>query len=420
MDLFCGIGGLTHRLRSSGRAVSAGYDIDPSCRYAYEANNESTSVEADIRDVRFGDIAPHYANAASLGIGRMRTLPAVFRPYEKELARRRGLLPALGVCQACGRGRARIISIRKCPRPRLAWRIRRVRTRWTRSATTSTTACCLARTTAYTKLGADWCRWPLYWGEISLPVATTGRPTVADFVGHQPSIEAGETHPNDRAHASMPLSARNLRRIRQSSPGGSWKDWDENLVNPCHTTTYYPAPYGRMRWDAPAPTITTQFCYYSTGRFGHPEQDRAISVREGALLQTFPADYDLIPGGEPFLMRNLARHIGNAVPVKLAHCIGQRIMEAGHRGRQRTLERSGQGRRGRRDPRQQRSAGRHGRRELQEDDGGGQGELDRKHQQFEGLVKPLSSGYETVERRLVTPLPERRRGLCGTGRRGRG
>ena len=64
VDLFCGIGGLTHGLRSSGMTVSAGYDIDPSCRYAYEANNESTFVEADIRDVRFGDIESHYANAA--------------------------------------------------------------------------------------------------------------------------------------------------------------------------------------------------------------------------------------------------------------------------------------------------------------------------------------------------------------------
>ena len=58
-------------------------------------------------------------------------------------------------------------------------------------------------------------------GEISLPATATERPTVADFIGGQPSIEAGETHPNDRAHASMPLSSRNLRRIRQSRPGGS-------------------------------------------------------------------------------------------------------------------------------------------------------------------------------------------------------
>ena len=63
VDLFCGIGGLTNGLHSAGVAVGAGYDIDPSCRYAYEANNDSAFVQADIRDLRFGDIAPHYANA---------------------------------------------------------------------------------------------------------------------------------------------------------------------------------------------------------------------------------------------------------------------------------------------------------------------------------------------------------------------
>ena len=330
VDLFCGIGGLTHGLRSSGMAVSAGYDIDPSCRYAYEANNESTFVEADIRDVRFGDIAPHYANAAVSVLAGC----APCQPFSAHTRRSQqgdedcSLL--LEFARLAAEGRPEIISIENVPG--------------------------LARHGAFTEFtdtldalgyhidygvlscedyGVPQTRRRLVLlasllGEISLPVATTGRPTVADFIGNQPSIEAGETHPNDRAHASMPLSARNLRRIRQSSPGGSWKDWDDNLVSPCHTTTYYPAPYGRMRWDAPAPTITTQFCYYSTGRFGHPEQDRAISVREGALLQTFPADYDLIPGGEPFLIRNLARHIGNAVPVKLAHCIGQRIMEAAY------------------------------------------------------------------------------------------
>ena len=330
VDLFCGIGGLTHGLRSSGMTVSAGYDIDPSCRYAYEANNESTFVEADIRDVRFGDIESHYANAAV-------SVLAGCAPCQPFSAHTRGSERSdedcsllLEFARIVAEGRPEIISIENVPG--------------------------LARHQAFAKFtdaldslgyhidygvlscedyGVPQTRRRLVLlasllGEISLPTPTKKRPTVADFITGQPSIGAGETHPNDRAHASIPLSPRNLRRIRQSKPGGSWKDWDEDLVNPCHTATYYPASYGRMRWDALAPTITTQFCYYSTGRFGHPEQDRAISVREGALLQTFPADYDLIEGDEPFLICNLARHIGNAVPVKLAAAIGQRIMEAAH------------------------------------------------------------------------------------------
>ena len=138
----------------------------------------------------------------------------------------------------------------------------------------------------------------------------------------------GQADESDPVHVTMPLSDLNRRRIRQSKPGGTWRDWDDDLVNACHRETYYPAPYGRMRWDAPAPTITTQFCYYSTGRFGHPEQDRTISVREAALLQTFPADYDLVDDEAPLVVHKLARHIGNAVPVELAVAIGTAIVEA--------------------------------------------------------------------------------------------
>ena len=83
-----------------------------------------------------------------------------------------------------------------------------------------------------------------------------------------------------------------------------------------------------MRWDEPSPTITTQFYNYGTGRFGHPEQDRALSLREGALLQTFPPDYEFIdPSNDGISIKRLGIHIGNAVPVKLAENIGKSILE---------------------------------------------------------------------------------------------
>ena len=81
-----------------------------------------------------------------------------------------------------------------------------------------------------------------------------------------------------------------------------------------------------MRWDEPAPTVTTQFNGYGNGRFGHPEQDRAISLREGALLQTFPEDYSFVPEGEAVQIAPVARLIGNAVPVKLGEAIGRSII----------------------------------------------------------------------------------------------
>ena len=330
VDLFCGIGGLTHGLRLAGVGVSAGYDIDPSCHYAYEANNDSTFVQADIRDLHFADIERHYANAdVSVLAGCAPCQPfSAHTRRSKQSSEDCSLL--LEFARLVAEGRPEIVSIENVPG--------------------------LARHEAFAKFtealdslgyridygvlpcedyGVPQTRRRLVLlasllGEIVLPAATEERPTVADFISDQPSLGAGETHPEDCAHASMPLSPLNLRRIRQSKPGGSWKDWEGDLVNPCHRATHYPAPYGRMRWDAPAPTITTQFCYYSTGRFGHPEQDRAISVREGARLQTFPDGYDLIEGDEPYLICSLARHIGNAVPVNLAAAIGQRIMEAAH------------------------------------------------------------------------------------------
>ena len=81
-----------------------------------------------------------------------------------------------------------------------------------------------------------------------------------------------------------------------------------------------------MTWDAPSPTITTQYYGFGNGRFGHPDQDRAISLREGALLQSFPKTYQFVPNGDPIYRRIVGRLIGNAVPVKLGAAIGQSIV----------------------------------------------------------------------------------------------
>ena len=82
-----------------------------------------------------------------------------------------------------------------------------------------------------------------------------------------------------------------------------------------------------MTWEQIGPTITTQFFSYGTGRYGHPEQDRALSLREGALLQTFPRNYNFINPEQPFVFGDVARHIGNAVPVRLGEVIGESIVE---------------------------------------------------------------------------------------------
>ena len=121
----------------------------------------------------------------------------------------------------------------------------------------------------------------------------------------------------------------NLKRIRHTPYGGSWRDWPDELVLKCHKTTggkSFGSVYGRMIWDAPSPTMTTQCTGLGNGRFGHPTQDRAISIREAALLQTFPISYKFFPDEKSVAITKASRYIGNAVPPKLGEVIAESII----------------------------------------------------------------------------------------------
>jgi len=85
-----------------------------------------------------------------------------------------------------------------------------------------------------------------------------------------------------------------------------------------------------MNWDRPAPTITTKFYNYGSGRFGHPEQDRAISAREAARLQEFPDEFRFAPPEAPMRLSELGPLIGNAVPMSLSRWIGERCESIAH------------------------------------------------------------------------------------------
>ncbi len=147
--------------------------------------------------------------------------------------------------------------------------------------------------------------------------------TVRDWIFHLPPIRAGEAHGKVANHRAASLSPRNLERIRATPEGGGNRDWPDHLQLRCHKGfSGYSDVYGRMSWDAPASGLTTRCTSYSNGRFGHPEQDRAISVREAACLQTFPEDF-IFEGS----MVSMSRQIGNAVPVLLAELVGHRFIE---------------------------------------------------------------------------------------------
>lgn len=140
-----------------------------------------------------------------------------------------------------------------------------------------------------------------------------------------PKITAGEKSLTDLMHTSAHLSETNLKRV-QNTPhdGGSRTSWPDELVLECHKNSNgYKDVYGRMRWDEPSPTITGGCVMISKGRYGHPEQDRAISLREAARLQTFPDSFKFVGN-----FGNIAKQIGNAVPPLLAEMAAKEIKRA--------------------------------------------------------------------------------------------
>ena len=161
-------------------------------------------------------------------------------------------------------------------------------------------------------------------GQIELPPETHGHgkastyTTVRDAIGDLPPIAAGEEHPDILNHRAAGLSELNLERIQATPEGGGHRDWPEELKLPCHANTDgHTDVYGRLWWNRPASGLTTRCISYSNGRFGHPEQDRAISVREAACLQTFPIEFEFKGS-----LGSMARQIGNAVPVRIAELSG--------------------------------------------------------------------------------------------------
>ena len=148
-------------------------------------------------------------------------------------------------------------------------------------------------------------------------------PHASDAISEAGSIEDS----NDEWHRARTPTQRVLERIRAIPTGGNHYDLPEDLQLACHRRlreqgrTAATGPYGRIPLEGPAPTMTTRCTTVSCGRFVHPTEDRGISLREAALLQTFPPDYSFSG-----LHESMERQIGNAVPVKLAHALGLAVL----------------------------------------------------------------------------------------------
>lgn len=331
VDLFCGAGGLTHGLRSQGFEVSAGIDIDPACRFPYEHNNGGAKfIEQDVESFT----AEQLSSLFTKGKYRLLAGCAPCQPFStyaqgRDTSRdsKWGLLRSFAnLVKKVNPDLVTMENVPQLPQHEV----------FSEFVSVFSDYHIWYGVVECERYGLPQKRKRLVFlaskfGPISLIPPTHDKEsfkTVAEAIGDLPRLKAGQVDSNDPLHAAANLSDINFRRIKQSKPGGTWRDWDHDLVAACHkekSGSTYGSVYGRMRWDAPSPTMTT-LCYgYGNGRFGHPEQDRGISLREAALLQTFPITYKFAPDNERIRFKTVGRLIGNAVPVELGEVIGKSI-----------------------------------------------------------------------------------------------
>lgn len=329
VDLFCGVGGLTHGLQTAGINVVSGIDIDPDCQFAYETNNRARFVGADVSNLGFEAIADQFpSDSTRLLVGCAPCQP--FSKYSGGRSRQDKTAPIGRFASIVAALQPAVVSMENVAAVSRSksfsgflstLKMNQYEVEWG-----------IVDTSMY---GVPQRRKRLILlasrlGPISLPQPTTHTcpPTVRRTLKGLPSLAAGQADSSDPLHRASDLTEINLRRIRASTPGGTWRDWPNDLRAECHRSSSgmtFPAVYGRMEWDQPGPTMTTQYFGYGNGRFGHPEEDRALSLREGALLQTFPHTYQFERKNDRRPFTEIGRHVGNAVPVALAFAIGKTI-----------------------------------------------------------------------------------------------
>ena len=332
VDLFCGAGGLSHGFHQEGYRIAAGIDADEACRYPFETNNEAPFMRRSVEDLTAAEFEGEFTpGEPTVLVGCAPCQPFSKYSQGREDPRWRLLEDFARLIRECRPDIVSMENVARLPHFRAGAVFE--------NFVQSLRECGYAAAWSVVfcpDFGIPQSRSRLVLiasrhGQPFLPEKTHGEAgyvTVRETIGALPALAAGDADAKDVLHQCSHLSALNLERIRASRPGGTWRDWPERLVTDCHrreTGHGYSSVYGRMAWDEPAPTVTTQFFGFGNGRFGHPEQDRAISIREGAMLQTFPRDYGFLPPGEAVRKKSLGRMIGNAVPVTLGRAIARAV-----------------------------------------------------------------------------------------------
>ncbi len=333
IDLFCGVGGLTYGLQRAGINVVAGIDLDPTCEFPFTQNNKAAFIRKDIKDVAGDELLRLYPKRGFrllAGCAPCRPFSQFRRGANGRKHKDWGLLGEFS--RLVMETQPDLVTMENVPD--LASKVVfKTFVRKLHAAGYDVDA----RSVYCPTIGIPQHRRRLVlvasrMGPISVPPGNYEPEeyvTVRGAIGNLPKLIAGQTDSRDALHRARRVSQKNLERLRASRPGGTWKDWPKELRSRCHrkkSGASYQSVYARMRWDAPSPTITTQAYNFGTGRFGHPDQDRSITLREAAILQTFPRRYRFVSPGEPIFLAPIGRLIGNAVPPLLGFHIGRELM----------------------------------------------------------------------------------------------
>jgi DNA (cytosine-5)-methyltransferase 1 len=338
VDLFCGIGGLSYGLEKVGINVNAGIDIDESCRYTFETNCKTNFINKDIQEIKGIELNSLYGkNDTKILVGCAPCQPFSSYTYKKDKGKDDRWQLLYEFTRLVKETEPVVVSMENVPTllhfkeapvfydfidelKELGYYV------WYKIIYSPDYGIPQKRKRLVllaSKIGKIEILPPTHTPENYL--------TVKDAIGHLEKIKSGESSNKDFIHKASKLSEKNLKRVKQSIPGGSWKkDWDDKLKLSCHTSEKgksYVSVYGRMKWNEPSPTMTTFCTGIGNGRFGHPEQDRAISLREAAILQSFPNDYKFAESKEKLKFGKTSKHIGNAVPPKLGEIIGESIIK---------------------------------------------------------------------------------------------
>ena len=338
IDFFCGSGGMTYGMHKAGIHVLAGLDIDESCRETYEHNNKySKFIAADIKNLTFEEleketgITKNDENLLFIGCSPCQYW-SIIRTKRDKASETKNLLGDFK--KFADYFKPGYIVIENVPG---------IRSKRNESGVESFLKflrdneyyydCDILNAYEY-GVPQTRKRFVLIASrlkDIKLPPKTNNKKVnVGDFIGvHNgfPKVKAGNRDDTSFLHTVAGLEDKNKKRLSITPKNGgtraSWAIDEELQIETYKKHTGFYDVYGRMHWDKPAPTITTKFFSLSNGRFGHPDELRAISLREGATLQTFPKTYK-------FKLNSIAgnaRLIGNAVPPILAEAIGKQILE---------------------------------------------------------------------------------------------